>query len=116
MVGKQDVVLQALGNEQHCFSLERPWQGARVTGALEIKMRIKLLPTLATAVLLTCKKGQPRYIGNNGPENAKKCLLVLPEVSPEQNPAAKEFHWVSLDAILLLNLHWAWQQASLVLL
>lgn len=44
-------------NEQHCFILERPWQEARVTGAPEIKTRIKLLPTLATAVLLTRKKG-----------------------------------------------------------
>lgn len=56
MVGKQDV-LQALGIEEHCFSLGTPWRGASVTGAPEIEMTIKLLPTLATAVLLTCKKG-----------------------------------------------------------
>lgn len=56
MAEKQDV-LQALGIEEHCFSLGRPWQGARVTGAPETEMTIKLLPTLATAILLTCKKG-----------------------------------------------------------
>lgn len=57
MVGKQDV-LQALGIEEHCFSLGIPWQGARVTGAPGMEMTIKLWPALATAFLLTCEKGQ----------------------------------------------------------
>lgn len=50
MGGKQDVP-QALGIEEHCFNLGRPWQAARVTGAPETQMTIKLLPTLATGVL-----------------------------------------------------------------
>lgn len=58
MAGKQHV-LQALEIEERCFNTGKQWRGATVTGAPEMEMMIKPLPTLATAVLLTRKKGQP---------------------------------------------------------